>query len=124
MVTGAKEKSYHPIITTKKQKHKTKISLKISQWNGFSIQNETKLNFLRSLPGDIITVQETWKHCNNIKSIGNILEVSERELKRGGGSTTLSKIDKIHVIEKAQLNKDSHAVKIRYENVDSQCLFK
>ena len=117
MITGVQEKSYHPLINDKKLKHKTKISLKISQWNGFSIQNETKVNFLRSLPGDIITVQEIWKHSKNVKSIGNVLEISERKFEKGGGSTTISKNDRIHVIEKVQLNKDSHAVKIRYENV-------
>ena len=117
MITGVQEKSYQPLINNNKLNHKTKTSLKISQWNGLSIQNETKLNFLRSLPGDIITVQEIWRHSKNVKSIGNILEISEREFKRGGGSATLSNNDKIIVIERVQLNKDSHAVKIRYENV-------
>jgi len=91
-------------------------SLRLSQWNGCSIQNEAKLNFIRSLPGDIVAIQESRKHSKEIASLGEILDFSERKIKGGGGSTTLSKIAGIQVLQNLQLNKDSHAVKVRYEN--------
>ena len=71
----------------------SRSSLRLSQWNGCSIQNEAKLNFIRSLSGDIIAIQESRKHSKDRALLGEILDFSERKHKGGGGSTTLSKID-------------------------------
>jgi len=106
----------HSINLNNNKSNLSKSSLKLSQWNGCSIQNETKLNFIRSLPGDIIAIQESRKHSKDVALLGKILDFSERDHKGGGGSTTLSKINGIQAIQNVQLNKDSHAVKVRYEN--------
>ena len=49
---GVQIKSDSHSTNLKNYKSKTSnLLLKLSQWNGCSIQNETKLNFIRSLPG-------------------------------------------------------------------------
>jgi hypothetical protein len=98
-------------------KKSNSASFKLSQWNGRSIQNESKLNYIRTLPGDIITVQELWQHSKEITNIGEILEVTERQdKKRGGGSVTISLLNEIRVIDRIQLNQDSHIIKIKQQN--------
>ena len=75
------------------------------------------MNFIRSLPGDIIAVQELWNHLKEIEQTGAILGVTRRQDKRGGGTATVSTLtDQIKVLNKVQINKDSHALKIKHQN--------
>ncbi len=75
------------------------------------------LNYIRALSGDIITVQELWHHSKEIANIGEILEVTERQdNKRGGGTATISSSNEIRVVDRVQLNKDSHIIKIKQQN--------
>ena len=46
---------------TKNIKMNQTTKLSISQWNAWSIQNDTKAQFIQSFPSDIIVIQETWK---------------------------------------------------------------
>lgn len=71
---------------------------------------------MKALPGDIITIQEIWQHSQGLANIGNVMEVSERVHKKGGGSATISTNDRIQILQKAQLNKDSHIMKLKYLN--------
>lgn len=90
------------------------LKLNITQWNGRSIHTQTKINFLRSMPTDIVAIQEIWKKSYNIKNIGQEIDIKERETKRGGGTASFfTHNNKIQILEKIPINKDSSAVKIR-----------
>ena len=92
-------------------------SISIYQWNARSLQSSTKINFLKGLPADIITIQEVWQRSNNIHQIGEELNITVRTNNRAGGTATLNKSGiKIQVMKKHQLNKDYSAIKIRFLN--------
>ena len=98
--------------TEQRKDHTT--PLKITQWNARSLQSEAKVNFIRSLPGDLVAIQEIWGHAENIQKVGSIISCSKREERRGGGTST---IHRLHhhpfILERLQLNKDSNAIKIK-----------
>ena len=94
---------------------KTKLTL--SQWNAWSVSTDTKIQFIQSLPSDIIAVQETWRQSENLQKIGEIIELCEREQGRGGGSATLKLSDlEVQIKQRFMIGKDSHAIKLQFEN--------
>ena len=99
-------------LNKRKTKEKQKTKLAISQWNAWSVQNNTKIQFIQSLPGDIVAIQETWQQHENIEKIGETIEICERK-GRGGGSATIQLCeDRIQVLSRNRIGLDSHAVKL------------
>ncbi len=70
--------------------NKTPSIIQISQWNGRSIQNEAKVNYVRGLPGDLIVLQEIWQQLALVRDAGTLLDSTERNDKRGGGLSDTS----------------------------------
>ena len=97
-------------------KPSNQVKLSISQWNARSVQTETKIQFLQALSNDIITVQEIWRQTENLRKVGELIGVSEREISNGGGSATLKLNEKIVVKSKIEVNMDTHAVKLFVNN--------
>ncbi len=92
------------------------IPFSLLQWNGRSIQNEDKLNFLKSMKPDIFAIQEIWKRSTVLKDLGIEMDFKERIEKRGGGTASLHnpRIN-IQVLKKFAINKDSTAIKIKIQ---------
>ena len=67
---------------TKNIKMNQTTKLSISQWNAWSIQNDTKAQFIQSFPSDIIVIQETWKQVENLKKTGEIIGFLEKGRQR------------------------------------------
>ena len=103
-------------LNKKKAIEKQMIKISISQWNAWSVQNETKIQFIQSLPGNVVAIQEIWQQNDNVERIGELIGHCERE-GRGGGSATIKLCDdKILVKSKFRIGLDSHAVKIFIRN--------
>jgi len=62
--------------------------LKISHWNARSINDSCKIKFIKALERDLIAIQEIWKIDNQSIQDLNILDLTERKGKRGGGRMT------------------------------------
>jgi len=92
------------------------IPLVISQWNGRSIQNETKINYVRSLPGDLIALQEIWQRVKEVETIGTLVNYKVRPEGNGGGTATIGKYCRIHIVSKFSINKDTDAIKVAINN--------
>ena len=107
-------------IRTKEINKKKVISscqLEITQWNGRSINIDTKSNFIQSLKGNFITIQEIWQRTETIKKLGNIVDFQWRETQRGGGTATLynGQLD-FKIVNKFEINKDTNALKLKIQN--------
>ena len=100
-----------------KSLNSSSISINISQWNARSVHSSTKINYLRSLPADIIAIQEIWQRQCNVLQAGREIDIIDRAFKRGGGTASIcmSPIS-IQVLKKHFINKDSSAVKLRIKN--------
>jgi len=92
------------------------IALTVSQWNGRSINNDSKINFVRTLPGEIIALQEIWQREEEVGKIDYPLTIQTRSDKRGGGTAIIGRCDKTCVVSNFPLNKDSCATKLRVKN--------
>ncbi len=64
-------------VKTKELSSKPPIPLSITPWNGRSIQSEAKINYLRCLPGDLVTIQEIWQHSESRPDPGNGRKVAQ-----------------------------------------------
>ena len=100
-----------------KNSPKSSISISISQWNARSVQSEEKINYLRSLPTDILAIQEVWQRQYNLPQIGRVMDISDRAYKRGGGTASMcmSTIN-LQVLKKQPINKDTSAIKLRIQS--------
>lgn len=93
------------------------FSLRIAQWNGCSINTQSKTNFIRSLDSKIIAVQEIWQNSETVSKNFQVLDIVERTLKRGGGTATLlNNSPDLFIKEKHKINKDSNMLKINIRN--------
>ena len=93
------------------------FQIEITQWNGRSINSEAKSSFIRSLPGNLITIQEIWQRMETVKELGDILDFQWREYQRGGGTATLNNGQMVlTIVNRFEINKDSNALKLRVQN--------
>ena len=112
------------ILKEEKNSQKAKTSntrsstrIEITQWNGRSIHSNDKTNYIQSLPGQLIAIQEIWQRLDKVKDTGNLIDAQIRKIKQGGGTATLSNDRNIHkVVNKFEISKDSNAIKIRVQN--------
>ena len=113
----SKEKGTTRMNLNNKIHPSSSVSINIAQWNAWSVQSTAKINFLRSLPTDIIAIQEIWQRLDNILHIGKEIDITNRTLKRGGGTASIcvSPIQ-IQVLKKHPINKDTSALKVRVHN--------
>ena len=103
--------------STSKNHLSSSVSINIAQWNARSVQSITKTNYLRSLPADIIAIQEIWQRQCNVLQVGREIDLRDRTFKRGGGTASICKSSiKTQVLKKHTINKDSSAVKMRIHN--------
>jgi len=84
------ETSEGTLITRNLQQ--TLINTSLSQWNARSVHNNNKVNYIQSIPGDLVTLQEIWNQAENVEKAGDVLNLFEREGRRGGGTATISRI--------------------------------
>lgn len=106
---NSNNKSFLPISSN--------ISINISQWNARSVNSIAKINYLRSLPADIIAIQEIWQRQCNVLQAGREIDIIDRSFKRGGGTASICTSPiKVQALQKHSINKDSSAVKIRVNN--------
>ena len=111
-----------PDVILRKARTGRKISdqpflLRLAQWNAHSVQSEAKLNFIRSLPFDILALQEIWNRVENLKNGDEILSFMQRNNKRGGGTALTHRLaSSLSVSRRVTLNKDSEAIKLRLGN--------
>ena len=88
----------------------------ITQWNGRSIQNQTKINYAQNLPGDILVLQEIWQRTEQVQRIKYPLDIVMRDSERGGGTATIAETNTTRVVSRFSINKDTNAVKVKYQN--------
>jgi len=91
------------------------LELRLGQWNAWSINGESKINFTRSLDVDILLLQEVWQRSSELENLGGtILDSKLRQNERGGGTASLKKGSQtITCIKKIDLSKDMKAIKLR-----------
>lgn len=85
-----------------------------AQWNCQSLQAQHKIDFINLLAADILCLQEILAQENNVNKVqGEVLHITQRHLKRGGGTACLSNSLHTQVLQRFDMNKDSSALKVR-----------
>src|SRR4051812_9894657 len=109
-------KKYTQLASISKQRGRdSPLQLRVSQWNGRSVQSLEKIDFAKNLPG-LVSLQEIWHQDDNVRDINRCVDMVTRECKRGGGTALINNCPDLYtisILKRHKINKDSNLLKMR-----------
>ena len=90
------------------------LPLTLGQWNSRSFHSQEKMDFARTIKGDLLCLQEIWQRKKEVENLGEVIHITSRLHGRGGGTASIkSQQLKVQKLESFKINKDTEGIKLR-----------